>query len=177
MKTFEQFMTEMPRINHDYSHEFMKDTNIHDLPGQHHMISKTPTHKYWMTGNENIRVTDHHGNIQYGIYGGGEHKKYFNVDSMESSPHRTIKYHEVISHLVHNGHFPQWTSDNSMSKGSISTYRKLVNDKRFQVHHHSYTDDQVKKVTPKNFDSHIDSHNDDPNKTTDSGWFVVRKNK
>lgn len=101
-------------------------------------------------------ATDKSGKEQYRIQGNGDSKKKtFKASFAQSSPDRTMKYHEMITHLVTNGHIKQWKSDRIHSRGSVETYRKLAAHPGLKVTHHyqGVFGERQKRVTAGNVDS------------------------
>jgi len=131
MKTFKQFMTEMPynvKVS-QYDNRTMKLKK--QMGRKNELISSTPTHKiYRVSSKKNchgFRVSDHHDNVHLDISGfGDKQKNKFEVDMVSGYKDRSIKYHHAIHHLISQGHVKHWKSSSDHSLGSKKTYGELV---------------------------------------------------
>jgi len=187
MKTFRQYLKEMPRttsVRRDHiqpqtdvkptpkgkklfglggpkntaSYERTKlgrGTNTHDFythaDGGHEVRTKVYPDQF-----QQVIATDKSGKEQFRISGKGNSKdRTFKASFAASAPDRTMKYHELISHLVTKGHIKQWKSDSLHSRGSVETYRKLAAHPGLKVthRHEGIFGVREKRVTAKNIDN------------------------
>jgi len=157
MKTFKQFMIEMPynvRVpRYDDRPEVM--SNSDDV--RRETFSTTPTHRFHREKFFNkhkyfdIKVSDHHGNVHFNISGVGNTKdKSFKVAMANGYKGRNIKYHQVIHHLISNGHINHWKSNVDHSPGSKKTYSELAKYPDLHVAHVDQRTGGATHATPDN---------------------------
>jgi hypothetical protein len=148
MKSFKQFLTEMPGmtasfvgVKHDHSDTHGQDEitnhyreNIkHDKKtksmgtiGKNYHVKFHPENGIYMVHKKTDTVhLSIQGSMHNNLVKGG---KAFQVDSAmsHSKKDKNIKYHDVIHHLISKGHVDHWVSDESHTKGSYKTYKSLT---------------------------------------------------
>jgi len=141
MKTFSQFLLEMPLLVHgvrksDYG-SVTNDSHEHDMLHSNGPLAK----KISTLGNYHIyksfvkqgdtknysgfrAIHKKTGDVHMEVSGFGQGKK-FEVDHLMGHPDREIGAHDLYRHLVNNGHVNELHSDATISKGAAAVYKKL----------------------------------------------------